>query len=134
LHSISARPFARGLRGAFAGPCGRRSAVRRLMAMETQGGRQRNVSRDAAPRPDTHAVKSSLLALIVSFGFASHAAAQDPTEVRRLFEAGQYAQVVEAAGPEADPAVVYTAAQSQQKLGADEPARELYRQLAERPD
>lgn len=62
------------------------------------------------------------------------AAAQDVTEVRRLFEAGQYSQVIEATTPDADPAVVYTAAQSHQKLGADDPARELYRRLAERPD
>lgn len=79
-------------------------------------------------------VKSFLLALIVSSAFVSHAAAQDPNDVRRLLEAGQYAQVVEAAGPEADPAVVYAAAQSQQKLGADEPARGLYQRLAERPE
>jgi tetratricopeptide (TPR) repeat protein len=54
--------------------------------------------------------------------------------VRQLFEAGQYAQVIEAAGPEAEPGVVYAAAQSQQKLGADDPARELYRRLAGRPE
>ena len=60
------------------------------------------------------------------------ASAQDGNEVRRLFEAGRYQQVVEAAGADAAPDVVYTAAQSQQKLGATDQARELYAQLAAR--
>lgn len=77
-------------------------------------------------------VKPIILAALVIIAAASQAAAQDPSEVRRLFEAGQYAQVLEAAGPEADPSVVYTAAQSHQKLGADDQARELYRRLSER--
>lgn len=59
--------------------------------------------------------------------------AQDPAEVRRLYEAGQYQQVVESAGAAAAPDVVYTAAQSHQKLGATEQARERYGELAARP-
>jgi tetratricopeptide (TPR) repeat protein len=62
------------------------------------------------------------------------ASAQDAAEVRRMFEAGQYQQVVDAARGESSPAVVYTAAQSQQKLGATDQARELYAQLSGRPD
>jgi tetratricopeptide (TPR) repeat protein len=62
----------------------------------------------------------------------SFALAQDASEVRRLFEAGQYQRVVEAASPDAEPAVVYTAAQSHQKLGANDQANELYSQLASR--
>lgn len=62
------------------------------------------------------------------------ASAQDAAEVRRLFEAGRYQQVVEAAGADAAPDVVYTAAQSQQKLGATDQARDLYAQLAGRPE
>lgn len=62
------------------------------------------------------------------------ASAQDAAEVRKLFEAGRYQQVVEVAGPDAAPDVVYTAAQSQQKLGATDQARELYAQLAARSD
>ncbi len=58
--------------------------------------------------------------------------AQDAAEVRKLFEAGRYQQVVEAAGGDAAPDVVYTAAQSHQKLGAIDQARELYGQLATR--
>ena len=62
------------------------------------------------------------------------ASAQDAAEVRRLFEAGQHQQVVEAASASAAPDVVYTAAQSHQKLGAMDQAREMYTQLAARPD
>ena len=62
------------------------------------------------------------------------ASAQDAAEVRRLFEAGKYQQVVEVAGPDAAPEVIYTAAQSHQKLGATDQARELYTQLAGRSD
>jgi tetratricopeptide (TPR) repeat protein len=62
------------------------------------------------------------------------ALAQDPGQVQKWFEAGQYQQVVEAAGPEAPPAVLYTAGQSQQKLGDTGQAIEMYRRLAERPE
>jgi tetratricopeptide (TPR) repeat protein len=52
-----------------------------------------------------------------------------------MFEAGQYQQVVDASrGGDADPAVIYTAAQSQQKLGAVDQAVELYGRLADRDD
>ena len=61
-------------------------------------------------------------------------AAQDTAEVRRLFEAGQYQRVVEATGTEAEPAAIYTAAQSHQKLGDNDHARERYEQLAGRPE
>lgn len=60
--------------------------------------------------------------------------AQDASSVQKLFEAGRYQQVVEAAQAEASPAVQYTAAQSQLKLGAADQAREIYRQLADMPD
>ena len=59
---------------------------------------------------------------------------QDTAEVRRLFEAGRYQQVIEATGAEAPPAVLYTAAQSHQKLGATDEARATYSQLAARPE
>jgi tetratricopeptide (TPR) repeat protein len=51
-----------------------------------------------------------------------------------MFEAGRYQQVVEAAEPGSEPAVLYTAAQSHQMLGARDQALELYRQLATRPE
>ncbi|MBI3050402.1 MAG: tetratricopeptide repeat protein [Acidobacteria bacterium] len=60
------------------------------------------------------------------------ALAQDVAEVRRMFEAGRFQQVVESAGDTAVPAVIYTAAQSHQKLGATGEARAAYEQLAAR--
>jgi tetratricopeptide (TPR) repeat protein len=62
------------------------------------------------------------------------ASAQDPAELQRLFEAGKYQQVVDTASPDAPPAVLYTTAQSHQKLGATEQALELYRRLAALPE
>lgn len=59
---------------------------------------------------------------------------QDAAEVRRMFEAGRYQQVVETTGAEASPSVLYTAAQSHQKLGATDQARETYAQLAALPE
>lgn len=57
---------------------------------------------------------------------------QDATDVRRMFEAGRFQQVVESASDDAAPAVIYTAAQSHQKLGAAGEARAAYEQLATR--
>jgi tetratricopeptide (TPR) repeat protein len=65
---------------------------------------------------------------------ASAAAAQDTAQVRSSFEAGQYQQVIEAAGAEAPPAVVFAAVQSQQKLGANDQAAALARRLADLPE
>jgi tetratricopeptide (TPR) repeat protein len=72
---------------------------------------------------------------VALFGFLpAVASAQDPAEVRRLFEAGQYQQVVESTPAEAPPPVLYTAAQSHQKLGANEQALEIYRRMSELPE
>jgi len=65
-------------------------------------------------------------------GAGNEAAGQDATEARRMFEAGRYQQVVNTAGDEAAPAVIYIAAQSHQKLGATEEARAAYERLAAR--
>ncbi len=75
-----------------------------------------------------------LILLAVVLMVPALSSAQDTDEVRRMFEAGQYQQVVEAAPPDAAPAVLFTAAQSQLKLGASDQAREVYRMLAERPE
>ncbi|MBI4885494.1 MAG: tetratricopeptide repeat protein [Acidobacteria bacterium] len=60
--------------------------------------------------------------------------AQEAAEVRKIFEAGHYQQVVDIAAADAAPAVVYTAAQSHQKLGASDQARVSYAQLTDRPE
>ncbi len=69
------------------------------------------------------------LAFVPSLTFA-----QDTTQLLRLFEAGRYQQVIEATQPDAAPSALYAAAQSQQKLGADGQALEIYGRLAERPE
>jgi len=76
----------------------------------------------------------SLTAVAVLLLASTSAFAQDQVELRRLFEAGKFQQVVEAVTPEASPEAIYTAAQSHQKLGATEQASQLYGQLAARPE
>jgi tetratricopeptide (TPR) repeat protein len=64
----------------------------------------------------------------------SAALAQDANEVRRLFEAGRYQQAAEAATDSAPPAAIYTAAQSHQRLGRPDAARDAYASLAALPE
>jgi tetratricopeptide (TPR) repeat protein len=71
---------------------------------------------------------------VVFSAIAAVASAQNPADVQKLFEAGRYQQVVDAATPTAPPEVIYSGAQSQQKLGANEQAAELYSRLAQRPE
>ena len=59
--------------------------------------------------------------------------AQDAGELQRQFEAGQFQQVAGAASPDSPPDVLYLAAQSQQKMGANDQAAQTYARLAERP-
>jgi tetratricopeptide (TPR) repeat protein len=59
-------------------------------------------------------------------------AAQDPVQVQKLFEAGKYREAIAAAGPNGPPPALYTAAQSQQKLGANDQAIATYGKLAAR--
>jgi tetratricopeptide (TPR) repeat protein len=80
----------------------------------------------AAPREVT-----AMKTLVVAFALVpTLALAQDAAEVRKMYEAGRYQQVVERSGDASSPAVVYTAAQSHQKLGANDQARQAYAQLA----
>jgi tetratricopeptide (TPR) repeat protein len=75
--------------------------------------------------------KILLMALLL---LPSTAVAQDTAQVRRMFDAGQYQQVVEAAAGGDEPVAIYTAAQSQQRLGATAEASETYARLAARPE
>jgi tetratricopeptide (TPR) repeat protein len=61
---------------------------------------------------------------------AAAAFAQNASQVQKLFEAGQYQRVVESAQPDGDPAVLYTAAQSHQKLGLVYAKRQEWAQAA----
>jgi outer membrane protein assembly factor BamD (BamD/ComL family) len=60
--------------------------------------------------------------------------AQDPGQIQRLFESGRYQQVVDSTTPDSPPDVLYTTAQSQQKLGAADQAAQTFGRLAERPE
>jgi tetratricopeptide (TPR) repeat protein len=73
--------------------------------------------------------------VLAALGLAPSAVfAQDTATVRKLFEAGRYQQVLEAAQGGSDASILYTAAQSHQRLGASDQAMALYQQLAERPE
>src|SRR5262245_64201092 len=76
-------------------------------------------------------MKKITFAFVLTFT-ASSAFAQNASQVQKLFEAGEYQRVVEAAQPDADPAVLYTAAQSHQKLGENDQALQTYGALASR--
>lgn len=62
------------------------------------------------------------------------ASAQDAGAVRRLFESGQFQQVVDSTPPEGAPDLLYTRAQSLQRLGAVDQAVQTYATLAALPE
>ncbi len=78
--------------------------------------------------------RAAILLAGSTFALPGHALAQEDTAVRQMFEAGQYQQVIDATADTAEPAALYVAAQSRQKLGATGEARETYARLAARPD
>jgi tetratricopeptide (TPR) repeat protein len=82
--------------------------------------------------PYNSAMKKILLVALLLLPIA--AVAQDTAQVRRMFEAGQYQQVIEAAGAADAPEAIYTAAQSHQRLGAVNEARDTYARLSARPE
>lgn len=75
-----------------------------------------------------------LFALAVATFLPTLALAQDPGEIQRLFEAGRFQQVVDSTNPASPPEVLYTTAQSQQKMGANDQAAQTFSRLAERPE
>ena len=79
-------------------------------------------------------MKTVIATGIVTWLLAAPALAQDPGEIQRLFEAGRFQQVVEATNPDSPPDVLYTTAQSQQKMGATDQAMQTFTRLAERPE
>jgi tetratricopeptide (TPR) repeat protein len=78
-------------------------------------------------------MKTTLLTVVLTMA-AVAASAQDAAQIQKLFEAGQYQRVVESAQQGDDPAVLYTAAQSHQKLGETDRALETYGALAGRDE
>jgi len=79
-------------------------------------------------------IMKNILFTVVLTMAAPAAFAQDGSQVQKLFEAGQYQRVVDSAQPDGDPAVLYTAAQSHQKLGENDRAIETYGALAARDE
>jgi len=78
-------------------------------------------------------MKKTTLTFVLTFT-ASAVFAQNASQVQKLFEAGEYQLVVDAAQPDGDPAVLYTAAQSHQKLGENDQALQTYGALASRDE
>jgi tetratricopeptide (TPR) repeat protein len=60
--------------------------------------------------------------------------AQDPAQIQRLFEAGQFQQVVASTTPDSPPDALYLTAQSQQKMGATDQAAQTFSLIAARPE
>jgi tetratricopeptide (TPR) repeat protein len=77
-------------------------------------------------------------AVILTFGLTCAGApivsAQALNDVRKLYDSGQFQQVVDMAGSAEEPRVIYVLAQSQQKLRRTDEARRVYERLAERPE
>jgi tetratricopeptide (TPR) repeat protein len=76
-------------------------------------------------------MKKTLFTVVLTM-VATVAFAQNAPQVQKLFEAGQYQQVVDSVQPDGDPAAVYTSAQSYQKLGQTDRALDAYGALAAR--
>ena len=73
------------------------------------------------------------ITLLVAVLSSSVAGAQDRAAAQRAFEAGQYQQVVDAAGTGPEPAVLFLGALSAQKLNAADRANAFFDQLVQRP-
>jgi tetratricopeptide (TPR) repeat protein len=79
-------------------------------------------------------MKARIATAIVTWLLPASVLAQDPGQIQKLFEAGRFQQVVESTTPDSPPDVLYTTAQSQQKLGATDQAVQTFSRLAERPE
>lgn len=79
-----------------------------------------------------HAISTSVFVTALAALIPTLALAQDAAQIQRLFEAGQYQQVVDSTTPDSPPDVLYTVAQSQQRLGALDQAAVTFSRLAER--
>ena len=79
-------------------------------------------------------MKTRLVTALASLLIPSAVMAQDPVQIQKLFESGKYQQVVESTTADSPPEVLYTTAQSQQRLGANDQAAQTFVRLAERPE
>jgi tetratricopeptide (TPR) repeat protein len=62
------------------------------------------------------------------------AGAQDAAQAQKMFEAGQYKELIAAAPNDAPPAVVFLVGQSHERLRSKDNAREIYGRLEALPD
>jgi tetratricopeptide (TPR) repeat protein len=78
----------------------------------------------------------SALAVVFFVAAGRSASAQSVSDLRKLYDAGQYQQAIAAGSSAQDgqPRVTYLVAQSHQKLGHRDEARQVYGQLAARGD
>jgi len=77
---------------------------------------------------------TATLTIALTCAIGQAAFGQDVNGVRKLYDSGQYQQVIAAAGHEADPRVTFLRAQSFEKLSQENEARDTYNQLAGRPE
>ena len=80
----------------------------------------------------TRITATLFLALACAAGQVVSVHGQGLNDVRRLFDSGQYQQVIAAAAE--DPRVTFLRAQSYEKLQQSNEARQVYAQLAARPE
>jgi tetratricopeptide (TPR) repeat protein len=81
----------------------------------------------------------SALAVVLAVAAAQPASAQSLSDLRKLYDAGQYQKAIATASSaqvseDEQPRVTYLVAQSRQKLGQRDEARQMYGQLAARGD
>jgi len=89
----------------------------------------------ALPAESCERPMKTLLRVTAVMLMVTSLASQDASSVRRMFEAGQYQDVVQnGESPDAPPEVVYATAQSQQMLGNTEGAIAAYGRLADLPE
>jgi len=76
-----------------------------------------------------------ILVTVLVLAMSASVAAQEPAaDAERLFEAGQYQQVIAVSGDGTGaPTATYLAALSHEKLGHQEEARRLFQRLADQP-
>ena len=106
----------------------------RTLELEISGHR---VDHDGSRKKNMMTRWMSALAVGCLFAAGQAASAQSVSDLRKLYDAGQYQQAMTAASAapvavDQQPRVTYLVAQSQQKLRHIDEARQMYGQLAER--
>jgi tetratricopeptide (TPR) repeat protein len=79
-------------------------------------------------------MRTRVITALASLLIPAAVLAQDPAQIQRLYESGKYQQVVDSTTPDSPPDVLFTTAQSQQRLGANDQAAQTFSRLAERPE